>query len=164
MRKWFENCIYDYNYKIIISNYTSGCLNPMISFYNLWYLCFKKTFMMTFNCFKMKIIYRTWKQGGKLAQWFYRRRFLNFGYFVIISSVVLEKKMKMWKVYDNNNDNDDDDERQRTKFDQKSSHWLRWAKKDKYLFVMFRVLRLTRKFYTYMETSIVQCTCYRTPS
>ena len=32
MRKWFKNCMYDYNYKIIISNYTSGCLNPMIFF------------------------------------------------------------------------------------------------------------------------------------
>ena len=45
---------------------------------------------------------------------------------VEIDPVVLEKKMKMWKVYDNNNDNDananaNDDDRQRTKFDQKSS-------------------------------------------
>ena len=41
-----------------------------------------------------------------------------------IGSVVLEKKMKMWKVYDDN-DNDDndnnDDDGQRTSFDQKSS-------------------------------------------
>ena len=40
--------------------------------------------------------------------------------------IVLEKKMKMWKVYDNNNDangdnNDDNDDGQRTNFDQKSS-------------------------------------------
>ena len=52
---------------------------------------------------------------------------------VEIGSVVLEKKMKMWKVYDNNNDanddnndanednNDDNDDGQRTNFDQKSS-------------------------------------------
>ena len=36
---------------------------------------------------------------------------------VEIGSVVLEKKMKMWKVYDN----DDNDDGQRTNFDQKSS-------------------------------------------
>ena len=39
---------------------------------------------------------------------------------VEIGSVVLEKKMKMWKVYDNE-DNNDDDDGQRTNFDQKSS-------------------------------------------
>ena len=36
-----------------------------------------------------------------------------------IGQVVLEKKMKMWKVYDNDNDNINDDEKndgQRTKF------------------------------------------------
>ena len=45
-----------------------------------------------------------------------------------IGQVVLEKKMKMWKVYDNaNNDddnannNDDDNDGQRSNFDQKSS-------------------------------------------
>ena len=41
-----------------------------------------------------------------------------------IGPVVLEKKMKMWKVYDNDdNDNDDNDDNdgQRTNFDQKSS-------------------------------------------
>ena len=89
----------------------------------------------------------------KLDQWFWRRRFLNFvnvfslfrnylpleqtwipftqGCFVPslieIGPVVLEKKMKMWKVYDNNdnnnndNDNNDDNDGQRTNFDQKSS-------------------------------------------
>ena len=84
----------------------------------------------------------------KLAQWFLRRRFLNFvdsmyfRYFVIfplgkgswipftqgcfvfslveIGPVDLEKTMKMWKVYDNGDHNNDD--RQRTNFDQKS--WL----------------------------------------
>ena len=42
---------------------------------------------------------------------------------VEIGPVVLEKKMKMWKVYDDNdNDNDDNDnDGQRTIFDQKSS-------------------------------------------
>ena len=42
---------------------------------------------------------------------------------VEIGSVVLEKKMKMWKVYDNddNEDNNDDDDGQQTNFDQKSS-------------------------------------------
>ena len=84
----------------------------------------------------------------KLAQWFWRRRFLKFvkwmhfpfyiiispsfkqnwisftlGCFVTslveISPVVLEKKMKMWNVY-NNKDNDHN-ERQRKNFDQKSS-------------------------------------------
>ena len=48
---------------------------------------------------------------------------------VEIGPVVLEKKMKMWKVYDdnyNNNDNDYNDDNdhndgQRTNFDQKSS-------------------------------------------
>ena len=37
---------------------------------------------------------------------------------VEIGSVVLEKKMKMWKVYDNDNDKDD---RQWTNFDKNSS-------------------------------------------
>ena len=43
---------------------------------------------------------------------------------VEIDPVVLEKKMKMWKVYDNNNNdanNDDNDDGQQTNFDQKSS-------------------------------------------
>ena len=46
---------------------------------------------------------------------------------VEIGPVVLEKKMKMWKVYDDNdnnnndNDNNDDNDGQRTNFDQKSS-------------------------------------------
>ena len=48
---------------------------------------------------------------------------------VEIGPVVLEKKMKMWKVYndndnnDNDNDDNDDDDNdgQRTNFDQKSS-------------------------------------------
>ena len=46
---------------------------------------------------------------------------------VEIGPVVLEKKIKMWKVYDNNannddeDNNDDNDDRQRTNFDQKSS-------------------------------------------
>ena len=39
---------------------------------------------------------------------------------VEIGPVVLEKKMKMWKVYDDDDDNDND-EGQRTNFDQKSS-------------------------------------------
>ena len=44
-----------------------------------------------------------------------------------IGPVDLEKKMKMWKVYDNddndndNDNNDNDDDGQRTNFDQKSS-------------------------------------------
>ena len=88
----------------------------------------------------------------KLAQWFWRRRLFNFVnifcYFVIISPwkragpfiwpkdalivpslveigpVVLEKKMKMRKVYynDTNDDEDNDnDDGQRTNYDQKSS-------------------------------------------
>ena len=44
---------------------------------------------------------------------------------VEIGPVVLEKKMQMWKVYDNDNDDDNDDNEnddgQRTNFDQKSS-------------------------------------------
>ena len=44
---------------------------------------------------------------------------------VEIGPVVLEKKMKMWKVYDNN---DNDDDGQRINFDQKSLR-LMWAKK-----------------------------------
>ena len=41
---------------------------------------------------------------------------------VEIGPVVLEKKMKVWKVYDNaNNEDDDNDDGQRTNFDQKSS-------------------------------------------
>ena len=48
---------------------------------------------------------------------------------VEIGPLVLEKKMKMWKVYDNDdndndnddNDNNNDDDGQRTNFDQKSS-------------------------------------------
>ena len=43
----------------------------------------------------------------------------RFGY---IGPVVLEKKMKMLKAYDNNNDNNDKyDDGQQTKFDQRSS-------------------------------------------
>ena len=38
---------------------------------------------------------------------------------VEIGSVVLEKKMKMWKAYDD--DDNDDNDGQRTNFDQKSS-------------------------------------------
>ena len=87
----------------------------------------------------------------KLVQWFLRR-WLFFNFVDVFSlfhnylplekgralhsnklgsriPVVLEKKMKMWKVYDNNNDNndanednnDDNDDGQRTNFDQKSS-------------------------------------------
>ena len=41
--------------------------------------------------------------------------------FVEIGPVVLEKKMKMWKVYDNDNNDNDNDDGQRTNFDQKSS-------------------------------------------
>ena len=40
---------------------------------------------------------------------------------VEIGPVVLEKKMKMWKVYDNAKDKYDNDDGQRTNFDQKSS-------------------------------------------
>ena len=42
-----------------------------------------------------------------------------------IGQVVLEKKMKMWKVYDNNDDNDNNDNNygQRTNFDQKKITW-----------------------------------------
>ena len=44
---------------------------------------------------------------------------------VEIDPLVLKKKMKMWKVYDNanddNDDNNDDNDWQRTNFDQKSS-------------------------------------------
>ena len=43
---------------------------------------------------------------------------------VVIGTVVLEKKMKMGKVYDINNkdnDNNDKDDRQQTNCDQKSS-------------------------------------------
>ena len=42
---------------------------------------------------------------------------------VEIGLVVLEKEMKMWKIYDNdndNNDNDNDDDGQRTNFDQRT--------------------------------------------
>ena len=50
---------------------------------------------------------------------------------VEIGQVVLENKMIMWKVYDDNNDNDDND-RQRTNFYQKSSldPSAKWAKKE----------------------------------
>ena len=43
--------------------------------------------------------------------------------FVEIGSLVLEKKMKMWKVYNNNNNNNNnnDNDGQRTNFDQKRS-------------------------------------------
>ena len=34
---------------------------------------------------------------------------MYFRYFVIISPEVLEKKIKMWKVYDNDNDDDNND-------------------------------------------------------
>ena len=93
----------------------------------------------------------------KFAQWFWIRGFLNFinvfslfrNYFplekcqalhfpftrgcfvpslVEISPVVLEKKIKMWKVYDNANDN----EGQQTNFDHLNL-WLRWAKQIKSL-------------------------------
>ena len=39
---------------------------------------------------------------------------------VEISPVVLEEKIQMWNVYDND-DNDNDNDRQRTNFDQKNS-------------------------------------------
>ena len=48
---------------------------------------------------------------------------------VEIGPVVLEKKIHMWKVYDNDNDGNDDDDGQRTNFDQKCSLRLGWAKK-----------------------------------
>ena len=38
---------------------------------------------------------------------------------VEIGPVVLEKKMKMCKVYDNNDNNDNNNDGQRTNFDQK---------------------------------------------
>ena len=38
-----------------------------------------------------------------------------------IGPVVLEKKMKMWKVYEDNDNDDNANDGQRTNFDQKSS-------------------------------------------
>ena len=55
---------------------------------------------------------------------------------VEIGPAVLEKKIKMWKVYDNaNEDDDNDNDVQRTNFDQKSSLELRlkWAKMPDYM-------------------------------
>ena len=49
---------------------------------------------------------------------------------VEIGLVVLKKKMKMWKDYDDNDD--DNDGAQQTYFDQKSVR-LRWAKTPRYL-------------------------------
>ena len=46
---------------------------------------------------------------------------------VEIGHVALEKKMKMWKFYDVN-ENDNNNDGQWTKFDQKSSLRLMWAK------------------------------------
>ena len=46
---------------------------------------------------------------------------------LVIGPVVQEKKMKMWKVYDNNNDNDNGQILIRTAH---FSLWLRWAKKN----------------------------------
>ena len=40
---------------------------------------------------------------------------------VEIGPLVLEKKMKMWKVYDDDDDDNDDNDGQGTNFDQKSS-------------------------------------------
>ena len=41
--------------------------------------------------------------------------------FAEIIPLALEKKMKIWKVYNNANNNDDDNDGQRTNFGQKSS-------------------------------------------
>ena len=66
------------------------------------------------------VIIYPWKRAGPFI-------WINFtqGCFVPslveIGPVVLEKKMKMWKVYDNANEDDDNNNGQRTNFDQKSS-------------------------------------------
>ena len=45
----------------------------------------------------------------------------KFWSFVDIGPVVMKKKMKMWKIYDNDDNNDkDNDNRQLTNFDQKN--------------------------------------------
>ena len=72
----------------------------------------KKKTLLTLWEFTFSSLEETWIPF--IQEWFVLR-------FVEIGSMVLEKKMKMWKVYDNNDDNDDNDDGQRTNFDQKSS-------------------------------------------
>ena len=85
--------------------------------------------------FRYFVIISPWKRMGHLFEqtWilFTQRCFVQS--LVEIGSVVLEKRMKKWKVYVNNYDDNDDDDRQRTNFKQKIDPWLRWAKKADYL-------------------------------
>ena len=70
-----------------------------------------------------------WKRMGHSFEqtWFPLTNWCFVPSLVEIDPVVLEKKMKLWKVYDNDNtdddntDNNNDDDGQRTNFDQKSS-------------------------------------------
>ena len=76
---------------------------------------------------------------------------------VEIGPLVLEKKMKMWKVYDDNDDNDG----QRTNFDQKSSvePRLRWAKNK---FIIFIILKYT--YYSCVQYALHKHILYIEPN
>ena len=76
----------------------------------------KKIFFNFLNVFSLFPNYLPLKKGGALNPLHPRMLLAKFGCF---GPVVLEKKMKMWKVYDNNNDNNN--EGHWTNFDQKSS-------------------------------------------
>ena len=65
---------------------------------------------MNFRCFAVSLLspLRKWCDSFKETRIpFTQRRFVSN--LVEIYPVVLEKKMKMWKVYDNDDDNDNDD-------------------------------------------------------
>ena len=63
-----------------------------------------------------------WPSGSGEETWVHKTQGWFETSLVEIGQVVLEKKMEMWKVYDNANDNDDNEnDGQRTNFDQKSS-------------------------------------------
>ena len=87
------------------------------------------------QCWK-KSLFSLWELNGFSFEqtWIPFTQWCFVPILVEIDPVVLEKKMKMWKVYDNNNDADANDDGQRTNFDQKSSFEpsaLMWAKKER---------------------------------
>ena len=94
----------------------------------------KKIFFNLSMYFRYFVIISPWKRAGHLFEqtWilFTQRCFVQS--LVEIGIVVLEKKMKKWKVYVNNDYGNDDNDGQRTNFDQKIDPWLGWAKKADY--------------------------------
>ena len=81
----------------------------------------KKFFKISSMYFRYFVIISPWKGRGPTFEetWIPSTQGCFVPSLVEIGPVVLEKKMKLWKVYDDDDDNDNDG--QRTKFDQKSS-------------------------------------------